>query len=237
MPSFSFNCRYVLLTYAQCGDLDPWAVVNHLSTLSAECIIGRENHADGGCHLHAFVDFGRKFRSRRSDIFDVGGRHPNVTKSYGNPGGGWDYAVKDGDVVAGGLERPSGDGVSPSTAKWSQIVGAESEQQFWDLLEQLDPKALCTNYSNLRKFADWRFRPEPELYEHPTGVEFDLGMVPDLAGWRELSLESTLGGKCCAARRKWGGRFGAKAPAPPRSSQLELIGRVTWGKANLFRQT
>jgi len=37
---FSFNARYVLLTYAQCGDLDAWAVNDPLAFLGAECIIG-----------------------------------------------------------------------------------------------------------------------------------------------------------------------------------------------------
>lgn len=62
MSSFSFNARYALLTYAQCGDLDPFAVSDHFTELGAECIVAREDHADGGTHLHSFVDFGRKYR-------------------------------------------------------------------------------------------------------------------------------------------------------------------------------
>ena len=70
MP-FNFNARYALLTYSQCGDLDGVEVSNHFTKLGAECIVAREAHADGGIHLHAFVDFGPecKFRSRRSDVF------------------------------------------------------------------------------------------------------------------------------------------------------------------------
>ena len=71
MSSFSFHARYALLTYAQCGDLCPFTIVDLLSTMGAECIIGREHHQDGGIHLHVFVDFGRKYRSRRADTFDV----------------------------------------------------------------------------------------------------------------------------------------------------------------------
>ena len=102
--TFNFNAKYVLLTYAQCGDLDPWAVVDHLAELRAECIIGREAHADGGTHLHCFAHFDRKFRSRRADVFDVLGCHPNVSPTYTTPQAGWDYACKDGDIVAGGLQ-------------------------------------------------------------------------------------------------------------------------------------
>lgn len=196
MPTFTYNARYFLVTYAQCGDLDPWAVNDHFASLGAECIVARESHADEGTHLHAFVDFGRKFRSRNARKFDVDGRHANIAPSKGKPEIGYDYAIKDGDVVAGGLARPSVDGAVSNGDKWSEIVGAESEQLFWEAVERLDPKALCTNYGNLRKFADWRYKIEPERYEHPAGLNFELGMVPDLAAWGGFgSGDDTVGGK------------------------------------------
>lgn len=77
MP-FRFCAKYGLLTYPQCGDLDPWKIVAMLGDLGAECIIGRESHVDGGLHLHAFFLFERKFESRNVRIFDVDGHHPNV---------------------------------------------------------------------------------------------------------------------------------------------------------------
>ena len=101
--TFRFAARYGLLTYAQSGELDPFRVVNHLADLGAECIIGREDHADGGVHLHAFFMFERKFESRNVRVFDVDGCHPNIVRGYGTPEKGWDYATKDGDVVGGGL--------------------------------------------------------------------------------------------------------------------------------------
>ena len=104
--TFHCNARYFLLTYSQCGELDPWKVSDHLGELRGECIVAREAHADGGTHLHAFVDFGRKFRSRRTSIFDVDNHHPNVSATHSTPREGFDYACKDGDIVAGGLGRP-----------------------------------------------------------------------------------------------------------------------------------
>lgn len=188
MPAFVCNARFFLITYSQCGELDPWAVNDHFASLGAECIIGREIHADEGVHLHAFIDFGRKFRSRRVSIFDVDGHHPNISPSKRSPEGGYDYAIKDGEVVAGGLARPSVDGAVSNGNKWSEIVGSASESEFWEAVERLDPKALCTNYGNLRKFADWRYKPEPEVYEHPAGLNFELGVVPELAAWREFGF-------------------------------------------------
>ena len=142
MP-FNFNARYALLTYSQCGDLDGWEVSNHFTKLRAECIVAREAHADGGIHLHAFVDFGpgRKFRSRRSDVFDVGGFHPNISPTHSTPQSGFDYACKDGDIVAGGLERPTGSVESRTNADWSTIVTAPTRDEFlqlsWNNLHEL----------------------------------------------------------------------------------------------------
>lgn len=143
--------------------------------MDAECIVGRENHADGGIHLHVFVDFGRKFRSRRADVFDVEGHHPNIEPSRGTPEKGYDYAIKDGDVVAGGLERPfreSGGGASTHHARWTTITMAENREEFWRLVHELDPKAAACSFSALSKYADWKFATNPPEYATPGGIEF-----------------------------------------------------------------
>jgi len=196
MTSFVFSARYVLLTYSQSANLSEWSVLDHISSLGAECIIGREDHADGGTHLHVFCDFGRKKQSRRSDFFDVDGHHPNIVPSRGRPGEGWDYATKDGNIVAGGLERPCRDGVPQTSDKWSQIISAESREEFFDLLRQLDPKTLVTRWSELNKYADANYAVREQPYVGPDGIEFELGMVPELAGWRrELAGAHSLGRK------------------------------------------
>lgn len=196
MSSFRFAARYVLLTYSQCGNMDPWSIVELLTSLGAECIVGRENHADGGVHLHAFADFGRKFGSRNSRIFDVGDKHPNVSPSKGTPAQGWDYATKDGDVVAGGLERPGGDSLPTSGSKWAYIISAEDRDEFYRRLESLDPRALCVSFGQIRTYADWRYRVDPAPYENPPDIGYDTTDFPELDAWVQgnLGVEST--GKC-----------------------------------------
>lgn len=188
MPEFVTNFRYGLITYSQCGDLDPHAVVCHFANLEAECIIGRECHADGGIHLHVFADFGRKFRSRKADIFDVGGRHPNISASWGTPWSGYDYAIKDGDVVAGGLERPverkSG---GKAAVDWDTIIAAPTRDQFLDLCLQLAPKDTVCSWGSVTKFADWRYRVEPEEYVSPSGVGFTPESAEGLVEWYSQS--------------------------------------------------
>lgn len=204
MP-FRFQARYALLTYAQCGDLDGFRVMDMLSGLGAECIIGREVHEDGGLHLHCFIHFERQFRSRRIDIFDVDGRHPNITASKGAPWGGYDYAIKDGDVICGGLERPEEPGakrVAKDWAAWSEITNARDRDHFWELVHHLDPKAAACNHGQLAKYADWRFATKPPVYASPDGITF-IGRDDDGRGaWVDQSgVESgePLIGRCILA--------------------------------------
>lgn len=212
--TFRFQARYALITYSQCGELDPWSVSDHFSALGAECIVGREHHVDGGTHLHVYVDFGRKFTCRRADVFDVAGFHPNIETSKGTPEKGFDYAVKDGDVVAGGLERPvpgrdSGNGSTHD--KWTAITCAPSREDFWRLVFDLDPQRGACSWSSLAKYADWRYAPPRLEYESPGNVGYDEGRFDGRHDWL---LQSGIGrgeplvGKFsfyigCAGQGKW----------------------------------
>lgn len=195
MSTFRFKAQYALLTYAQCGELDAWAVSDMLSGLGAECIIGREHHEDQGIHLHAFVDFGRRFHTTDCRKFDVGGCHPNVQPFGRTPEKGYDYAIKDGDVVAGGLERPDRSGVSEPSTQWATILAATSQDEFWQLCEELAPRMLLSNFTSLRAFAEWRFRPDPSPYEHPRGVDIQTEAVPRLDAWARENIGVTSGSK------------------------------------------
>lgn len=179
--------KYGLLTYSQCGDLDGWKVSDLLSDLGAECIVGREHHTDGGIHLHAFFMFEPRLRTSNHRIFDVDGVHPNLRVGYSNPATGYDYAIKDGDVVAGGLERP-GESDVQNDSKWARIVAAEDQDEFWSLVRSLDPRALCINFTSLSAYANHRYAPERVEYRTPDGMEFDTSDVPDLAEWVDTEL-------------------------------------------------
>ena len=153
--------------------------------MGAECIIGREHHQDGGIHLHVFVDFGRKYRSRRADTFDVGGFHPNISQSYGTPEKGYDYACKDGDVVAGGLDRPvpteGRGGDSKTHSIWSQITSATTRESFWDLVHDLDPKSAVTCFTQLQKYCDWKYRYCPPPTNHQQELDLEMILVMEEA--------------------------------------------------------
>nr|QJI53681.1 MAG: replication-associated protein [Cressdnaviricota sp.] len=66
-----------LLTYPRC-DADPEQLVLFLKELPyfERCIVAREQHEDGGNHLHAAVEFQRRLQ-RKFDFFDFDGTHGN----------------------------------------------------------------------------------------------------------------------------------------------------------------
>lgn len=194
MP-FRFAAKHGLLTYAQCQDLDPFKIVARLSELGAECIVGREIHQDGGTHLHVFFSFESEFRTRNERVFDVDGYHPNIVRSRGTPEKGWDYATKDGDVVAGGLERPSGSGGTENKNRWAFIIGAETRDEFWARVEECDPRSLACNYGNLAKYCDWKYRPVLDEYKHPEGISFSEEQTKDLRNWANNNIGGTISGK------------------------------------------
>jgi len=206
MP-FKFEAKYGLLTYAQCQNLDPFRVVTHLSEIGAECIIGREDHSNGGTHLHAFFMFERKFATRNERIFDVDGFHPNIVRGYGTPEKGWDYATKDGNIVAGGLQRPSRNEDSGESTKWHEIILAENRDDFFERIANLDPRSLCINFGNLEKYADWKYRPNPEEYSHPGGISFQEERIHELNEWVDENIHGNVNGKCSANARSRGRRF------------------------------
>jgi hypothetical protein len=189
--TFILNARYFLVTYAQSAGLSEWDVCNHFGSLGAECIVAREDHADGGTHLHVFCDFGRKFRSRRADIFDVDGYHPNVERSKKNPRKGAEYACKDGDVVAGGLDVPSlATSLVPAAQDpGSTLVCAENQREFFELAEEFCPWDLITKFGSMHQFAKWKWPELAEPYANPTGLELTDGAFPDLVSFRDGIME------------------------------------------------
>jgi hypothetical protein len=187
---FRFQAKYALLTYAQCDGLSVRHLADHLGTLGAKYVIGRENHADGGIHFHAFIDFGRKYDSRNVRVFDVDGHHPNILVGHKTPEAMFDYATKDGDIVEQTMERPTerGVGTQSSASKWSDIVGTSlTRQDFFEKVAELDPRALCCSFGNIQKYADWRYaEPDPEYTGPTTGWVTDE--YPELDTWVAASI-------------------------------------------------
>lgn len=186
MSSFRFQARYGLFTYSQCARLRPDAVSQHYEALGASYIIGRETHSDGGTHLHVFVDFRRKYRTRDSRKFDVEGFHPNIVPSLRNPAGGWDYATKDGDICGGELRRPEsteGSQASRQNAGWDELRSAETRDDFFRIASEHLFSHLVKSFNSFSAYADWKFRVDRSPYRHNPEFVFDLGQLGALREW------------------------------------------------------
>lgn len=239
------NSKYVLLTFAQCGDLDEWAVSDHLSTLGAECIVAREVHpVTGGVHLHVFAQHERKFRSRSVRFFDVEGRHPNVVPSRGTPEKGYDYAIKDGDVVAGGLERPEPrGGMSVGADNVVHLAHlCEDGEEFLELCDEVDRGDLIKNFTNKIAYARWRYGSMLPQYDAPAGTREFRELCMGRSEWLAQSgigSGNTLLGECplrsaraihilCAGPlRHSGGAHPPGGTLPPFARELTCVTRKT----------
>lgn len=178
------DAKYCLLTYAQTPPgFNYWNILDICTNLQAECLIGEELHQDGGKHYHVFVDFGRKFSSRVTELFDIGNIHPNIERVGRTPWCAFDYVTKDGNVVAGGATRPIEGHHKPENDKWETITSAESRDDYFRLLHELAPKQLITSFPSICKYADWKFAPRPILYETPPEWTFDIHAYDDLGAW------------------------------------------------------
>jgi len=187
--TFRFQAKYGLLTYAQSEGLDPWRVNDLLSNLGAECIIGKEDHADGGSHLHAFFMFDRKFQSRNARIFDIDGHHPNILRGSKTPGQMYDYATKDGDIVAGGLERPGDQQVAkPGDEFWTAVFDAQTRDETFLRARESSVSLLGRYYFQVRAIAEGKAIKNPLDYVSDASLAFELGHYPELRDWTETDL-------------------------------------------------
>nr|QTE03478.1 MAG: replication-associated protein [Emberiza rustica CRESS-DNA-virus sp.] len=77
---FRIQGKQIFLTYSQTTtDVNLlWEFLNTLRPRPKRAIICRELHADGNEHLHAAVEFERRFDSQRVSVFDFAGHHPSA---------------------------------------------------------------------------------------------------------------------------------------------------------------
>lgn len=86
-PNYVLNCRSVLITWPQSGDLTKEALLEGLRNIPAlpiqYIIIGKEQHATtGGVHLHAYIVCERKCHIRSAtNVFTFNGNKPNFAVS------------------------------------------------------------------------------------------------------------------------------------------------------------
>ena len=50
------------------------------------------------------------------------------------------------------------------------------------------PRTMCTSFPSLEKYADWRYRIDPEPYQHDSNIRFNLDPFPELTAWAQQYL-------------------------------------------------
>ena len=165
-PRFRVQSRYVLLTYAQCGNLDEWRVHDVITSFPAEVSHCTKTHADG-----EFISMLSSISADASTSETRDALMLMATTEYIQPCGRTpqkmlDYAIKDGDIVAGGS-------VPSSTIRFRQLTmsGLESHMhllwtRFWDLVRELAPRTLCCNFNSCVHMPNGTIDPGC-WYQHP----------------------------------------------------------------------
>lgn len=158
MATFNFNAKNVFLTYPQCETLTKEAL--YKAAIEWGCVsgtIGEETHQDGGRHLHAVFAFDRKRHIRSERFFDVGGYHPNI-QSARNVKAVREYCEKEDTepLRFGAFEKCE-------KIDWEDILGsATSSEDFINIVASRDPAFCIKHFSNVRGFAEYRFRNRTE---------------------------------------------------------------------------
>lgn len=195
MP-FRFAAKYGLLTYSQCGDLDGFAVSDRLSELGAECIVAEEDHQDGGRHIHVFFMFESEFRTKNERVFDVDGYHPNIVRGRRTPEKGWDYATKDGDIIAGGLARPQEveDKGEIRKRKFREAMAEPDPDLFVDKICEEDPSYALRYHFQIQDIKRMKLEAtrkcSPPLYTRG----LDTSAYPELDQWVFDNLTNPMPG-------------------------------------------
>lgn len=188
--TFRFAARYGLLTYSQSPGLDPFRIVELLSKLGAECIVGRELHEDGGTHYHAFFMFNSEFRTRNPRVFDIDEYHPNILRGRKTPEQMFDYATKDGEIVAGGLERPQPrpSATADSDSFWRDVFAAETREETLRVARESNVGLFGRYFFQVRAIAESKAVQNPLDYVSPPELAWELRPYPELSDWCETYL-------------------------------------------------
>lgn len=186
------STKNIFLTYPRCDlpaqqALD--SLVQLLSDYNPHIRVAREEHDDGGFHLHAFIRLERKLDTRRNNFFDLGGHHPNI-QSCRNLQATFDYVSKDGEFVDFGSPSPE------KQDKWKKILSSTTAEEFWTSANDLVPRDYVLNHEKLEYFVQKKFGEIQEPYTSPY-PGFNIAQHPQLQDWVDSSLNQEV---CLAVR-------------------------------------
>nr|QXN75509.1 MAG: replication associated protein [Genomoviridae sp.] len=211
---FEKNAKAFLLTYSKLDDNAQSAFFSRASAhygfiveniRTPNCYrLGRERHQDDGVHVHCYVSFDTAVRIQSQFRFDFGGSHPNIRSVSRGHKRTYDYAGKDGDIVAeyGEPPPPIDAGKNKDDGIWAEALRQSTKTDFLDVIRGGSPKDYILFNRQVESFADKHFGTCEEPYRSPTFV--------DLSGDRLKCFtdQAALGDGIVGHRRKslilWG---------------------------------
>lgn len=141
--------------------------------------IGQENHADGGLHFHAFLQFDPRLRTKNPRFFDLDGFHANILPCK-FPREAYEYAKKEGRVLEHNIK------FKPPKKSWGEILEECGDaESFTRAVQTHYPRDAVLHLDKLEYFCERRFKPKLPPYV-PRHVEFILPQ--SLTDWVETHL-------------------------------------------------
>lgn len=200
--------RYFMFTTSQSGYDWPYQrLIDICESLGAKHKISREQHADGGYHFHAFVDFERKFEFENPHKFCVGepsGRprgecpvktHCNILPITRTPFNTWDYVAKYGDVVSTNCDRPVARGSNVTRDDmWTGSLALANKSEFLQDIRKHSPRDAVLFNKQITAFAHATFdNPQPDLPSvDEEGVYIHWERYPQIRKWVVRNLSNPL---------------------------------------------
>lgn len=198
-PNYVLQCRSVLITWPQSGDLSPETFLTSLRAIPRFpiqfAVVGKERHAaEGQFHIHAYIVLEKKCHIRNAgDVFCFAGNRPNFAVSrVQKHQKGIDYVKKDGNFLEWGVLPEE----KERNAKSNAFLYHASESGNADSLKQKllhDPLTAwdtARSFGAVSKCCDYLF-PGTQLGGASFGIE-DFNTPPELKNWVVSNIVSIV---------------------------------------------
>ena len=197
MP-FRFCSAQVFLTYPQCT-LSKEDVLDHFEGKWGikSYMVSKEEHANGGFHIHAYFRFNRKLDLSSERCFDINEFHPNIVANIRSPKKVLEYVKKDGDYIASDdIDKIIKDG---DKENWGSIrLKSTNKRDYMEMVAANFPRDHALNYEKLEYYAEKVFGEIRSTYVSPPGYLFPH-LITTMAEW---ATEYVLGPQLNATRAK-----------------------------------
>lgn len=179
---FRINARRVFLTYPRCNITKETllALLQRKFPISNYCI-SEENHADGGLHLHAAIEFKTRMDIRNQEAFNVLEHHPNI-QTVKNWQATTTYIKKDGNYI----ESTQSDDIFEMARRtdlegWinhciSRKIPHAYMRQIWEMvsdtntIREWDEQGTMDDRLNAYSWKDFETKGKAIILKGPTGI-------------------------------------------------------------------